>query len=230
MTIGQYIRAELETDIRSLSVTLNPFSRYRKRQRITRCIRYTRDIMKRDNVEIGEYTYGTPIINCGRPSWGKLTIGKFCSIAPACTIEARGNHRIEHVSAYPFKAFEDEWSAVRSIDSEDLHAVVKGDVVIGNDVWIGTNATIMAGVTIGDGAVIGAWSVVTADVAPYAIVAGNPARLIRKRFDDDTIRRLLEIKWWDWPKERIDRQIRFLCAPPDPEWLSREAGLTEHTL
>ena len=84
----------------------------------------------------------------------------------------------------------------------------KGDIVIGNDVWIGYEAVIMAGVTIGDGAIIGARAVVTKDVPPYTIVGGVPAREIRRRFSDDVIARLLELKWWDWPAEQIQRNIK----------------------
>lgn len=88
----------------------------------------------------------------------------------------------------------------------------KGDIVIGNDVWIGYEAVIMAGVTIGDGAIIGARAVVTKDVPPYTIVGGVPARDIRRRFSDDVIARLLELKWWDWPAEQIQRNIKNIQA------------------
>lgn len=85
-------------------------------------------------------------------------------------------------------------------------------MVIGNDVWIGVNACVLSGVRIGDGAVVGACSVVTRDVPPYAIVAGNPARLVRKRFDDETIEELLKIKWWDWDIERIKENLPLLLS------------------
>ena len=91
------------------------------------------------------------------------------------------------------------------------HPATKGNVIIGNDVWIGYKATIMSGVTIGDGAVIGACSVVTKDVKPYEIVAGNPAKVIRKRFSDEIIIQLLKIAWWNWPIEKIKAEIEFLC-------------------
>lgn len=86
-------------------------------------------------------------------------------------------------------------------------------MTIGNDVWIGSNVTIMSGVTIGDGAAIAANSTVTRDVDPYAIVAGNPARLLRRRFDPETIERLLEVAWWNWSDERIEENIELLCSP-----------------
>lgn len=88
----------------------------------------------------------------------------------------------------------------------------KGDVMIGNDVWLGTDAAVMSGVTIGDGAVVGAYAVVTRDVEPYTIVAGNPARPIRKRFDDETIRKLLENRWWDWPREKIAANVTTIYS------------------
>lgn len=136
----------------------------------------------------------------------RLTIGKFCSIA--CGVKFifnSANHTLSSLSTYPFPLFFEEWGLAREevTDSWDN----KGDIVIGNDVWIGYEAVIMAGVTIGDGAIIGTRAVVTKDVPPYAIVGGVPARLIRKRFPDETISELLKIRWWDWSKERIAENI-----------------------
>jgi virginiamycin A acetyltransferase len=88
----------------------------------------------------------------------------------------------------------------------------KGDTRVGNDVWIGYGSTVMPGVTIGDGAIVGSCSVVTKDVPPYAIVGGNPAKVIRYRFDEVTIARLLELRWWDWPIERITARLADLCS------------------
>ena len=189
----------LTTDVRLLSVILNPFCKRRKRHRPFMLLRYTKDVMKRHDVEVGEYTYGIPqvISHPGK----KAKIGKFCSIASGVTILLGASHTTSNVSTYPFSAFLDAWPMARVLDDACLAAVSKGDVpgsrgdvIVGNDVWIGTNATILSGVTIGDGAVIAASSVVTRSVEPYAIVAGNPATMIRKRFDDQTIDKLLMTK------------------------------------
>ena len=160
-------------------------------------------------VEVGDYTYGVPLVIKGYRE-GKLSIGKFCSIAKDVQILLGGNgdHRMDWVSTYPFVSphpfFFENWPDVprKKLDPED--------VIIGNDVWIGSGAYIMSNVKIGDGAVIGARSVVTKDVQPYSIVAGSPAREIRKRFDEETIKNLLELKWWDWPKEKINANLSIM--------------------
>ena len=157
------------------------------------------------NATIGEFSYGTPDIK----HWGEdstLTIGKFCSIAEQVTILVGGEHRTEWLTTYPFNSLVPEYASHRG------HPKTKGDVVIGNDVWIGLGATILSGVRIGDGAVIGARSLVSRNVPPYAIVAGNPAKVIRQRFSDAVIARLLEIKWWDWPTGRIEEVIPLLLS------------------
>jgi len=172
---------------------------------------FTRDILKGDDLDIGEYTYGIPRVI--KPTGMKLKIGKFCSIAGEVTILLGGNHSIDWVSTYPFSSFPQDWPGVHPphyVRGEDPDLDRQFEVTIGNDVWIGWGAHIMPGVTIGDGAVIGARSVVTKDVEPYSIVAGNPARLKRKRFDEETIRKLLEIKWWDWPVEKIRENLGIM--------------------
>lgn len=115
------------------------------------------------------------------------------------------NHTLTSLSTYPFPLFFEEWQ----LDKKDVAASWdnKGDIIIGNDVWIGYEAVILAGVTIGDGAVIGAHALVTKNVPPYTIFGGVPARPIRKRFSEDTIVQLLKIRWWDWPKEKIMKNI-----------------------
>lgn len=136
----------------------------------------------------------------------KLVIGKFCSNAcGARFLFNSANHTMDSLSTYPFPLFFEEWES----DRKDVAASWdnKGDIIIGNDVWIGYEAVILAGVTIGDGAVIGTRALVTKDIPPYTIVGGVPARPIRKRFSEETISSLLEIKWWDWPKEKIARNI-----------------------
>ncbi len=162
------------------------------------------------NHSIGHYTYGvkSPLIlsNTTGEKSGALKIGKFCSIASGVTILLGGEHRLDWVTTYPFSRIFNKYKKL----SED--SATKGDVVIGNDVWIGMDVLVLSGVTIGDGAVVGAGSVVAKDVDPYAIVAGNPARLIRKRFDDDVIRKLLKIKWWDWDAKRLNENMPFILS------------------
>lgn len=156
--------------------------------------------------EIGEYTYGAPKVVFPN---GKLKIGKYCSFAWDVTIYLGGNHRLDWIALYPFPGSRGKWPEVEGVDR---YLTTRGDVIIGNDVWVGSDVIIMSGLTIGDGAVIGAGSVVTADVEPYAIVAGNPAKTLRKRFTDEQIEKLLQVKWWDWPDEKIRENINVLCS------------------
>lgn len=136
----------------------------------------------------------------------KIEIGSYCSISKNITILLGGEHRTDWVTTYPFPA---RWAKARDIKG---HPKSKGDIIIGNDVWIGYGVLILSGITVGDGAVIGAGSVVTDNVAPYTIVAGNPAKVIRKRFSDDQITRLLDIRWWNWPKVEIENALPMLCS------------------
>jgi len=159
-------------------------------------------------MEIGKYTYGHPTIIKGNNA-GNLIIGKFCSISDQVVILLGREHRKDWITTYPFPAFPGDWPEAAEIPECERS---KGDVIIGNDVWICYGATILSGVNIGDGAVIGARAVVTKDVPPYAVVAGNPARIIGKRFDDKMIEKLLELKWWDWSEERIRADIKILCS------------------
>jgi acetyltransferase-like isoleucine patch superfamily enzyme len=156
---------------------------------------------------IGRYSYGVPaprIIEDEFNPQATVKIGSFCSIAENVTILLGKGHRTDWVTTYPFNLVLKDFKEMKG------NPITRGDVIIGNDVWIGRNAFIRDGVTIGDGAVIGAYSVVTKNVEPYAIVAGNPARVIRKRFDQETIDNLLKIRWWDWDIERIKENMPFL--------------------
>lgn len=146
--------------------------------------------------DIGDWTYGAPNV-CEFPDGSTLRIGRFCSIAEGVTILLGGEHRWDWVTTYPFNAVCDDACQFKG------HPRSKGPVVIGNDVWIGRGATVLSGVTIGDGAVIAAGSMVAKSIPPYAIVGGNPARLLRYRFTEDQIAALLQIRWWDWPIEKI---------------------------
>ncbi|MFH0727570.1 MAG: CatB-related O-acetyltransferase [Pseudomonadota bacterium] len=161
--------------------------------------------IKYPQYEIGRATYGGAKIL----DWGEgavFKIGAFCSIATGVKIFLGGEHRVDWVTTYPFSRL---WKSGEGISG---HPRTKGDVVIGNDVWIGTEAMIMSGVTIGDGAVVAARSMVTRDIEPYAIYAGNPARLIKKRFDEETIWSLLEIAWWNFPDEEIERLLPLMLS------------------
>ncbi|WP_298430285.1 CatB-related O-acetyltransferase [uncultured Jannaschia sp.] len=135
-----------------------------------------------------------------------LTIGPFCAFAHGTRIVMNGGtHAMDGFSTFPFNIFGHGWEV--GFDPASWEAGQKGDTVIGADVWIGDHTTIMPGVTIGPGAIIAAGSMVTQDVAPYAVVAGNPAREVRRRFDAPTVDRLLRVAWWDWDVARITRNL-----------------------
>lgn len=154
---------------------------------------------------IGNWSYGHPKVY----SWGEgasLKIGKFCSFADGVTILLGGEHRLDWITTYPFSEFFEKAKLFKG------HPKSKGDVIIGNDVWIGMNTLILSGVEIGDGAVIGAGSVVFKNVEPYSIVGGNPAKLIRYRFDEPIIKELREIAWWNWPISKIEEAWPLLLS------------------
>ncbi len=139
----------------------------------------------------------------------RLVIGKFCSIACGAKFLFNcANHTLKSLATYTFPLFYEAWG----LDKADVASAWdnKGDIVIGNDVWIGYEAVVMAGVRIGDGAIVAARAVVTKDVPPYTIVGGTPAREIRRRFDAQTIERLQALRWWDWPEEKIGRNLPAL--------------------
>lgn len=182
-----------------------------------------RPTITRSNIEVGEYTYFSgrdfeSHVTHHYPFYGdKLIIGKFCQIAAGVEFIMNGaNHQMNALSTYPFYIL--GWEQ-EPPDMRDLP--MKGNTVVGNDVWIGQNVTILPGVSIGDGAIIGAESVVAGDVAPYTIVAGNPARLIRRRFDHKTQALLEQLRWWDRPPEEIEGLIPLLSCG-DLERVHRE--------
>lgn len=170
---------------------------------------FTKNHLAHPQIEVGEYTYGRPRV-LFLPAGVKLKIGKFCSIAWGVDIFLGGEHRQDWISMYPFAALQSEFPSAAHLVPES--SATKGDVVIGNDVWIGLGTTIVSGVTIGDGAVIGARAVVTKDIPPYTVAAGNPAKVIKKRFDDATIDMLMRIQWWNWPIEKIREHADTLCS------------------
>lgn len=178
---------------------------------------FLKNIIKNPNIVVGDYTYYDDFENVENFeknvkyhfdfTGDKLIIGKFCMIASGAKFIMNGaNHLTDALSTYPFAIFGKGWET--AMDEKSYPN--KGNIVIGNDVWIGHNATIMAGVKIGDGAIIATNSTVVKDVEPYAIVGGNPASEIKKRFKKATIEKLLELKWWDWDIEKITKNIQNL--------------------
>jgi acetyltransferase-like isoleucine patch superfamily enzyme len=178
-------------------------------------IRHT--VVGGSEIEVGRFTYGLDLAIIRE--WGEgapLRIGSFCSLAQGVTIFLGGNHRADWITTYPFgHIFQEQLNT----EAPKGHPYTNGPVVIGNCVWIGTNASIMSGVTIADGAIVAANSTVTKDVGPYEIVGGNPAKLIRKRFDDETIQKLVELAWWSLDTVEINKIVSLLCGPPNSEKL-----------
>lgn len=176
---------------------------------------YVKPTVKNKNIIVGDFTYiadsefETHVTHHYEFNNDKLIIGKFCQIASGVEFIMNGaNHQMNAVSTFPFYTLEG-WEQVPPAQ-EDLP--IKGDTVIGNDVWIGQNATILPGVCIGNGAIIGANSVVGSDVDAYTIVVGNPARKVRKRFDDELIEIMEKLKWWDKSVEEINNLIPILTS------------------
>ncbi len=178
---------------------------------------FLKNFVSAPHIEVGDYTYyhdpegpGVFQEKCVLHHFDllgdRLIIGKFTALATGvCFLMSGANHPLDIFSGYPFDVFGGAWSADFEITS--LLPLSRGDLRVGNDVWIGTRATILPGVAIGNGAVIAAGAVVTDDVPAYAIVAGNPGRIIRRRFDPETIEALQAVAWWDWPVEKITRNL-----------------------
>ncbi len=182
---------------------------------------YLKGVITNPNVIVGDYTMYNDFV-CDPTKFEKnnvlyhypinkdrLIIGKFCSIAcGAKFIFNSANHTLKSLSTYPFPIFFEEWD----LDKKDVKSAWdnKGDIVIGNDVWIGYEAVILSGVHIGDGAIIGTRAVVTKDVPPYTVVGGIPAKEIKKRFEEETINKLQQIKWWDWSFDKIQQFLPYI--------------------
>ncbi|MBQ4899795.1 Vat family streptogramin A O-acetyltransferase [Paenibacillus sp. Marseille-P2973] len=181
---------------------------------------YIKNVITRSNISIGDYTYyddpdgadqfESHVTHHYEFLGDKLVIGRFCAIAKGIEFVMNGaNHRMNSVTTYPFNIMGEGWETVPvSLDQFPF----KGDTVIGNDVWIGQNVTIMPGVHIGDGAIIAANSLVAKDIPAYHIAGGNPCRIIKKRFDDELISYLEQLKWWDWPADKIFDNLEILCS------------------
>ena len=161
-------------------------------------------------MRVGRYTYGhrgITVHHWGEPA--ELIIGSFCSIASNVHVFLGGSHRTDRITTYPFGHIHQD---IFNTHDGSGHPVTNGNVIIGNDVWLGHGATIMSGIRVGDGAVVAAMAHVVKDVPPYAIVGGNPARVIRHRFPPETIQALLSLQWWNWSDERIRRAVPLLCS------------------
>ncbi|MFG3258235.1 CatB-related O-acetyltransferase [Streptomyces sp. NPDC048172] len=192
---------------------------------------FLKPLVSSPNISVGEYTYYDDpegatefehrnVLYAYGPE--RLVIGRYCALAAGVRfLMAGAEHPTMGVSTYPFTMFGGRWA------EETLDLVTsmpsRGDTVVGNDVWLGHRVTVMPGVRIGDGAIVAAGTVVTADVPPYTIVGGNPARAIRQRFSDADVARLLEIAWWDWPAERVTEHARTLMGG-GPEEIARVAA------
>ena len=196
---------------------------------------YLNAVINNPHIKVGDYTIYNDFVNdpvqfeknnvlYHYPVNGdRLIIGKFCSIAcGAKFLFNSANHTLNSLSNYPFPIFFEEWQ----LDKGNITSAWdnKGDIVIGNDVWIGYEAVVMAGVHIGDGSIIAANAVVTKDVEPYAVVGGVPAKMIKKRFPDETIQILEQMKWWDWNYEDIYNVVPLLQSESVEELIAYYKG------
>ena len=181
---------------------------------------FIKNVVSNPNVEIGDYTYYDDPEGAGNfeknilyhfPFIGdRLIIGKFCAIARGVKFIMNGaNHKTSGLSTYPFQIFGNGWEKVTPVPGDLPY---KGDTIIGNDVWIGYDALIMPGVNIGNGAIISSRSVVVKDVPAYTIYGGNPARLIKERFSASTVQRLQALAWWNWPVDKITRNLEAIVS------------------
>lgn len=167
-----------------------------------------------EHLKFGRHSYGDPTVIVRRGSAG-VEIGNFCSIATGVKFLDGGNlHRVDFVSTFPLGlVYEESFGGMESIDDNEKNEIIglrkRGKTIVGNDVWIGESSYILQGLKIGDGAVVGTKSVVTKDVPPYAIVGGNPANIIRYRYNKEIIEKFLKIKWWDWSDEKIVKNKKY---------------------
>lgn len=182
-----------------------------------RRVGFLKPLIDADNIEIGDFTYYDDpagpehfVEKCvlyHYPFIGdRLLIGRYCAIAEGAKFVMNGaNHAMAGFSTYPFNIFGNGWE--EGFDQATWSKELRGDTVVGNDVWIGMEALIMPGIAIGHGAIVAARAVVSRDVPPYSIVAGNPAKVVKQRFDPQTVARLLAVAWWDWPVDKVSRNL-----------------------
>lgn len=182
---------------------------------------YIKNTITRPNIIVGDYSYYDDPVDSEHFEdhvthhydfiGDRLIIGKFCAIAKNIEFIMNGaNHRMCSITTYPFNIMGNGWE-ISNPESSELP--LKGDTIVGNDVWIGQNTVVLPGVHVGDGAIIGANSVVASDIPAYHIAVGNPCRVVKRRFDDNLIAYLLELKWWDWPAEKIFANLDALTSP-----------------
>lgn len=179
---------------------------------------FLKNFVKSPNIIVGDHTYFDDrrhgpdkfeeynVLYNYQPDRVKLIIGKFCALAANTIFIMTGDHKLDAISTYPFPVFKNGWETAYNVNE----LPIKGDIVVGNDVWFGYNSMIKSGVTIGDGAIIATNAFVVKDVPAYSIVGGNPAKVIKMRFDEATIKRLQKIAWWDWDIEKITRNLHVL--------------------
>ncbi|MGH6760547.1 MAG: CatB-related O-acetyltransferase [Phyllobacterium sp.] len=193
--------------------TINPLPHHSR-------VGFLKPIVTASNIQVGEFSYYDDpdgpehfVERCVLHHYDflgdRLVIGRFCALATGVRFIMNGaNHVTSAISTFPFNIFGNGWES--GFDPESYKAGLRGDTIIGNDVWIGMEAIIMPGVSVGDGAIIAARSVVTRDVPPYAVVAGNPARIVKMRFDEALVARLLAVAWWSWPVDKLTRNLDAL--------------------
>ena len=170
-------------------------------------------------MKVGKYTYGITKKTHVSLRGGEVAIGSFCSFGGDLRIyTGKGSHRTEFVSTYPFGRIHEK---IFPNDYNNLMLDDPGNVVIGNDVWTGQNVTIMPGVIVGDGSVIANNSHVVKDVEPYSVVGGNPAKHIKFRFDEETIKKLIKIKWWDWSDDKIKDNLHYIASSNISEFVNK---------
>jgi hypothetical protein len=164
-----------------------------------------RRLERQGRVVRGVGTYGVPTIWTFPYDDARLIIGKYSAVGGTHLLG--GQHAVKHVASYPLRIHMGLEGA-----GLDGNPALKGDIVIGSDVWVTFGSYVLSGVTIGDGAVVATGGVVTKDVPPYAIVGGNPAKIIKYRHSEEQIAALLEIKWWDWPVDEIREAVPYLAS------------------
>ena len=183
-------------------------------------VAFLKPLIDHPQIDVGEYTYvddpdgpegwlDRAVLHLYPDTPDRLVIGRFCAIAAGVRFIMNGaNHALDGLSTYPFEIFGEGWEDPRT----DRKPAARGDTVIGDDVWIGDHATILPGVHIGSGAIVGASAVVGSDVPPYGVAVGNPAQTVKRRFSGETARRLLRVAWWDWPADKITRNLAAIRA------------------